>query len=76
MVLKERGIQVQGYGVALEVRGLEDTFLVGVTGRNAIRQELTQRTRNCQVVVVAEGRAIDLVLPVGVGIAKQRINNA
>ena len=70
VVVKQRRVEVDSSRVALEARGLEDTLLVGVTHRHAIRQVAAHRAGHHHVVVVADGFAEDFVLPVGVVFAQ------
>ena len=70
MVVKERWVQVHRCSEALEARGLEDTLLVGIANRSTIGEEVFNRTSHGHIVVVAQGSAVNLVLPVGVGIVQ------
>ena len=69
--------EVQGCCDTLEVRCLQNTLLVGEACADTVRQIVRTvavegcRTGNGYVVVVRESGTINLVLPVGVGIAKE-----
>ena len=66
VIVKERRIQVQGSRDTLEVRGLQDTLLVGIAHAYTVGKIL-HGTRNRHIVVMADGLTIDFVLPIGIG---------
>jgi len=70
VVVEETGAQAHRSCGTLEVRGLENTLLTGVTHRHAVRKNLTHRTSYRHTMILRESSAVDLVLPVGIGIAK------
>ena len=66
VVLEERGREVHATRETLEVTGLGDTVLVGITGRNTIRS-IEGGTGHAQLMVSADSGTVNLILPVGVG---------
>ena len=66
MVVKERRVEVDGSRSTLEIRSLQDTLLVGEADRYTVRKVL-RSTGDSDVVVMADGGAVDLALPVGIG---------
>ena len=68
VVLQQRGVQGYTGRCTLEVRGLQDTVLVGVAHADAVRH-ITDTTLYGNVMVAGYSGMEDLVLPVGVGIA-------
>ena len=66
VVVEQRRVQVNGCRHALEVGAFQRTLLVGITQRDAVGKFL-ERARQRDVVVMRDGRAVNLLLPVGVG---------
>ena len=63
---QKRRREVQRGRVTVEARGFEDTVLVRVAHGHAERHR-PEASEDAHVVIRREGRAIDLLLPVGVG---------
>ena len=72
---QKRRREVQRGRVTVEARGLEDTVLVRVAHGHAERHR-PEASEDTHVVIRREGRAIDLLLPVGVGRAEGLIGVA
>ena len=69
MVVEERRVEVDSCGRTLELGSLQDTLLVGEAGRNAVR-EILKGAGDRDIMVMADGGAVDLALPIGIGSAK------
>ena len=68
VILQQRGVQGDAGRCTLEVRGLQDTVLVGVAHADAVGH-ITDTTLYGNVMIAGNSGMEDLVLPVGVGIA-------
>ena len=66
VVIEECRRQVDAGRVALVVAGLHHTVLVGIAEAHAVRHVL-EAAADGDVMVSADGRAVDFVLPVSVG---------
>ena len=73
MVVEETRVEHQTARETLRLVAADDAVLVGVAQRSAERQTLHDVAREREVVVCRERRAVDLVEPVGVRRAEQRL---
>ena len=73
MVVEETRVEHQAARETLRLVAADDAVLVGVAQRSAERQTLHDVAREREVVVCRERRAVDLVEPVGVRRAEQRL---
>ena len=65
VIFKERGCQIDGGGITLEIRCHQDPILIGVTERNTIRH-IFQTTAYSHVMVCTNGCLENFFLPVSV----------
>ena len=66
--VEELRSEAEAYGCALHLRTFQDTLIVGVAGADAVGKE-SGRAAYAEAVVLREGSAESLFLPVGVGVA-------
>ena len=69
-IVEKLGREVQRYRIPLEVRRFQHTILGSVAIRQSVGDAF-HRTRHADVVVAADARLVNLILPVGVGRTQQ-----
>ena len=71
MILEEARSQHHVTCPALNIVLAHQTALVVISGRNTERQILADASAQAEVVISSESGAINLVVPIGIGIAEQ-----